>query len=133
MHISNKYLISALLLIIITPVQADNNLTIEDESSIQGTQLSINLSAAKRFRKADAELNSLFKKLINSEEHPGRKSRLRDAQRAWINFRDTSCIYEAGPYGEGGSIGEMDYANCMHHHTETRIKDLKRYFEDYIN
>jgi uncharacterized protein YecT (DUF1311 family) len=130
MHISNTYLFVALSLSITSAALADSNPANDDVDSLQGTQLSINLSEGESFRKADAELNRLYKQLVtDSKAYPTTIARLREAQRAWVNFRDKSCIYEAGLPGEGGSIGQMDYAMCMRYHTEKRIEDIKNYLK----
>ena len=112
----------------ITVVQAADGQQPPDENQ-QWTQMSINQAAYESSRKADSELNRLFQKLVASEENPKRKARLREAQRAWIVFRDKSCLYQVGLPSEGGSIEQMEYANCLESVTLKRIKDFEEYLK----
>lgn len=52
---------------------------------------------------------------------PAQKEKLRDAERAWIKYRDANCDYYAA--GEG-TIARIDAATCMRDMTETRAKEL---------
>jgi uncharacterized protein YecT (DUF1311 family) len=112
---------------VIVSVAISNLAFAEDDEPLVGSQLSINFAAESRFVEADDEMNRLYKMLMGRLSKKSSKNRLRDAQRAWIVFRDNSCLYEAGAPGEGGSIGNMAYSNCKEHHTTRRIEDLKQY------
>ena len=54
---------------------------------------------------------------------------LRDAQRAWIAFRDRACEVEGMRY-EGGSIQPMIVAGCLERLTRARSEDLRLLAED---
>lgn len=98
------------------------------EPGCPGTnQVEMNECAAASFKKADAELNKLYKMQIDRLEDEDAKQRLRDAQRAWIAFRDTACLYEAGPPDESGSIWALEHFSCLNYHTRKRIEDMKEY------
>jgi uncharacterized protein YecT (DUF1311 family) len=73
-------------------------------------------------RRQDARLNENFKKLI-SELGTERKKALVEAQRAWINFRDTNCGFYADP--EGGSAARMAANECILNSTVDCAKELQ--------
>jgi uncharacterized protein YecT (DUF1311 family) len=50
------------------------------------------------------------------------KEKLRQAERAWIKYRDANCAYYAA--GEG-SIARIDAAACLRDMTEKRALELK--------
>lgn len=62
---------------------------------------------------ADAELETL------GSTAPGAAPLLRDAQRAWIGFRDASCIYESFRF-QGGTAGGPAAGDCMLELTATQ-------------
>jgi len=50
------------------------------------------------------------------------------SQRAWLKFRDTQCVLEAGRYA-GGSMQPLARANCLKRLTKERaqqLRDLRR-------
>ena len=50
------------------------------------------------------------------------------SQRAWLKFRDTQCVLEAGRYA-GGSMQPLARANCLERLTKERaqqLRDLRR-------
>ena len=50
------------------------------------------------------------------------------SQRAWLTFRDTQCVLEAGRYA-GGSMQPLARANCLERLTKERaqqLRDLRR-------
>ncbi|MEM7296254.1 MAG: lysozyme inhibitor LprI family protein [Pseudomonadota bacterium] len=53
---------------------------------------------------------------------------LREAQRAWIPFRDAACSAESTLY-RGGTGQTMLYLNCLERVTETRTYDLLYFAE----
>ena len=53
-----------------------------------------------------------------------RVDQLRDAQRAWIPFRDANCAMEAGAWGEG-TFAQVLMAECHMRMTADRALDLR--------
>lgn len=49
---------------------------------------------------------------------------LRDAQRAWIPFRDAACSVESG-LAQGGTAQNQFFAECLERLTNQRIDDLR--------
>lgn len=60
------------------------------------------------------------------EGYAVRAQQVRDAQRAWITFRDANCAMEYGAYG-GGSLRMIAGADCRLRMTAARTLDLRGY------
>lgn len=92
------------------------------------TQAEMNKTAYEDFKKADEELNKVYKKVI---EVLGREEKqlLIKAQKNWIKFRDSHCAFEIEQF-KGGSIQPLIYAICLTERTNDRIEDLKTILED---
>ena len=54
---------------------------------------------------------------------------LKQAERAWLSYRDLQCR-AAGQQYEGGSMRSMIQSQCLTTLTEHRIADLKSIYED---
>ncbi|WP_348684923.1 lysozyme inhibitor LprI family protein [Aeromonas bestiarum] len=106
----------ALLLLATTAVQADQDCT------APVTQADMNICAFQDYQRADAKINTAYKKLAATLDKE-QLGRLKTAQRAWITFRDAQCRYEAGVY-EGGTIAPLVHSSCLTNLTEQRTKDL---------
>jgi len=91
-----------------------------------GNQMQLNFCASADFHDADLEMNNLYATQMARLTDP-EKSRLRDAQRAWLVFRDKACLYESRAKEESGSIWPLDHFTCLSAHTKQRIEDLKGY------
>ena len=61
------------------------------------------------FQRADATLNSVYKRLMHGLGKTGQTG-LRDAERAWIAFRDKHCAFVGGASAGGGRgrIAELE-------------------------
>ena len=82
--------------------------------------------ARKDLAKADAELNSVYKKALATRSEKGMAA-LREAQRAWITYRDkTAEAYGTGE--EGGSLEGLMFIKCSAALTRSRTKELKELF-----
>ncbi len=100
------------------------------------TQAELNLCARGLYEEADAELNRAYRDLMRSVEvGPGederwqaydrrQRQRHRDAQRAWIPFRDAHCETVAAQY-EGGSMEPMVRVLCLARATRERTAQLR--------
>ena len=82
----------------------------------EGTQLQLGQCAQADYFDADMQMSSLYVQKMTRLREPAH-SRLRDAQRAWIAFRDKSCLYEAGSRDESGTMWGMDVSMCLTAHT----------------
>ena len=86
-------------------------------------QQDMNICAEKDFQKADGELNRAYKAAVAGLDGDS-QTLLRAAQRDWIKFRDSECIYENAP-NQGGSIYPMVYSGCLTELTKARTKQIK--------
>ena len=90
------------------------------------TQAEMNEEAGIEYKKADAELNKVYKELREalSDEQ---KAKLKEVQLLWLKYRDANAEFAASMY-EGGSIAPMVYSGAMTTSTEHRVGELKNLF-----
>lgn len=98
----------------------------KSECSSEATQLDMNQCALAAFTKADAEMNRRYKQQMSHLDTDGKK-RLQASQRAWLQYRDSACLYETGPREESGSIWPMQNSLCQATLTRQRNEVLKTY------
>lgn len=105
------------------------------------TQGDMNLCASLDWQKADAELNAVYKKAMAQmratdsdlpDDLKGAADTLRDAQRAWIPYRDKACE-SYGFLARGGSMEPMLVYSCRADVTRERIKELQSLVEGLGN
>ena len=99
------------------------------------TQAQMNQSAATAFARADATMTRQWKATYAAMKarDAGDRSRgggfgyaaaLLESQRAWLRYRDTQCVIEAGRYA-GGSMQPMAAAGCRAKLTDARRAQLR--------
>jgi uncharacterized protein YecT (DUF1311 family) len=103
------------------------------------TQQEMNLCAELDWQVADAELNDAYAAVIammqniDAETTPigvTEEARLREAQRAWVAFRDATCDV-AGYAMRGGSAEPLLIYGCMMTLSAERADELRGLVEDY--
>ena len=82
--------------------------------------------AVEVFDNADKALNEAYKALVVKMDQDG-KAKLKEAQRAWIQFRDADTALAYQNSGEGGSLGGLIATNHKADLTLERIKELKKF------
>lgn len=87
------------------------------------TQTEMNVTADKQFKRADARLNSVYRRVRASLDTRSR-AKLEKAEHAWVTYRDAEAGLEASLY-RGGSMEPMVYANVQRNLTDARIKELQ--------
>jgi uncharacterized protein YecT (DUF1311 family) len=105
-------------------------------------QQEMNYCAARDAERADAELNAVYRTAIASAQaadrewariesnaesrghEPGEEATLREAQRAWVTFRDAHCRLESYE-ARGGSMQPMLDAGCRATITRARTAELR--------
>jgi uncharacterized protein YecT (DUF1311 family) len=101
-------------------------------------QSEMNACAAIDFARADAELNAEYRAAIaharasdretsgraEGDDRPGDEATLREAQRAWVVFRDAHCRLE-GYEARGGSMEPLVYNSCRAEITRARTAQLR--------
>lgn len=124
----NSYLIliTFMLLIFSASVRAVD-VHINRECDENSSAHAINDCSMVKLKEADNEMNRLYKEKVSVIKTTKNKDRFRDAQRAWITFRDKVCLYEAGLSEESGSVYPFQSNGCLEFYTKRRIEDLKYY------
>jgi uncharacterized protein YecT (DUF1311 family) len=89
-----------------------------------GTMLDMGKCLQNESRSVEERLNSEYQSLLRSLENP---EPLRQAQRAWLQFRKRDCDYSASGVDKDGSLYSHSKMACMIDLDEKRIRDLKRY------
>ena len=95
------------------------------------SQAEMNICAGKEYKEADVVLNQVYRQLIaklDDEE----KSQLKEAQTAWLKYRDSNCEFVADQY-KGGSIRPMIHGLCLAEMTRNRTSELKQQIKDRDN
>jgi len=96
-------------------------------------QMEMNFCAEQDWQAADAELNQVYKSVMADmksmdqtlpPELQGAAETLRDAQRAWITFRDTNCRLAGYPM-RGGSSEPLLIYGCLRQMTLDRSAELQ--------
>ncbi len=75
----------------------------------------------------DDLLNTAYAEMMETLDRVGgenRRSALREAQRAWIAYRDAECDQQALQF-EGGSLARVIHVGCVNHLTAVRAIDLR--------
>ncbi|MFY0596534.1 MAG: DUF1311 domain-containing protein [Cognatishimia sp.] len=101
------------------------------------TQLDMNRCAHQAYLLADEDLNLAYKmakdmaRVADEYLEEGQEPAviiLRDAQRAWITFRDKACELESTMF-RGGSMAPLIYSSCLERETRARTDSLRFYAE----
>lgn len=101
-------------------------------------QLEMNACAGIDFERADAELNAVWRQVVEaarandralragggSLDRLGYEATLREAQRAWLAFRDAHCTYH-GYEARDGSMEPMLFNGCRAGVTRERTEQLR--------
>ena len=83
--------------------------------------------ADQAFKKADAELNAVYKQITSRlKDNPDAAKLLVTAQKSWVNFRDAECAFSTSSAAQG-SIYPMLVAQCRDTLTRKRVVELKAY------
>ncbi|MDQ0475071.1 lysozyme inhibitor LprI family protein [Labrys wisconsinensis] len=98
-----------------------------DDCADAADQRTMGECVGKSYQAADAELNSLYKRIQQRLKDDADTAKLLvAAQRSWVAFRDAECTFSSSG-SAGGTIHPMVYAQCADGLTRKRIADLKAY------
>lgn len=86
-------------------------------------QATFNTCAAQEYSAADKRLNQVYND-YRQRLDARQKDRLKDAQQAWLHYRDLHCKFAASSV-EGGSAYTMVFDGCLAEVTDARVKELK--------
>lgn len=114
----------ALTLVLLLPLPAA-----AQDCDTAETQVALTACANGEWMAADADLNANYATAIKAMAGvEGGTAALRQAQRAWIAYRDAACAAEALTV-QGGSAEPMVYGFCMARLTTARAEDLAILYE----
>ena len=123
---NSRHLIACALFALSTSAIAQTQgLLQESLKDCDKNQLAMNVCASYRFELADKVLNAQYKQNLTAVKEGQSQTRLREAQRAWLVFRDKDCLADTGPREESGSIWPLLHFSCLEKHTTRRTEDLK--------
>ena len=88
-------------------------------------QVDLTACRAEQLQTWDRMLNQIYQRVIGTLDDV-QEENLREAQRAWITYRDLTCGMERARY-EGGSIAPLVEVLCLTRLTERRTRDLEDY------
>lgn len=94
------------------------------------SQAEMNADAAADFEKADAQLQTTYKKLLESLDPDGRK-KLKASQRAWTSYREAQAEFQGDDEASGGSLFPLIFFGTKTRITEARIKELQEFLVPY--
>jgi len=87
-------------------------------------RMDLELCAVARFRKADADLNKVFRTITSDVNRDDRnKKLLRESQRFWLRYRDSTCDWQSDNV-RGGTAATLYAVNCLADVTEAQAKYL---------
>jgi len=93
----------------------------------QATQLDMNVCSYRDYLRADIKLNETWKATFKAGSPVATK--LLEAQRAWIAFRDAQCD-AAGERYAGGTMQALATNGCLIELTKRRIEDLQAFWDN---
>jgi len=82
---------------------------------------------AKEFRIYDQALNESYRQLMHRLD-PTERRNLREAQRAWIRYRDAECRFE-GFEMRGGTGEALLVGGCLAEMTRRRAGELRKFLK----
>jgi uncharacterized protein YecT (DUF1311 family) len=103
------------------------------------SQAEMNHCAYVAYQAADGDLNLAYRMAMDAARQmdqylaPGEVTNtamLRDAQRAWIPFRDKACAAESN-LARGGTMQPLLEANCLERLTRQRTENLRYFGESH--
>ncbi|QBF25246.1 DUF1311 domain-containing protein [Pseudomonas tructae] len=118
----------ALLTVISTAAQAQDEYSPTYSACMKtaGSTLAMNNCNGAEIKHQDSRLNSAYKKAMAGLQEP-QQTQLREAQRAWIKYRDANCnLYYSLT---GGTVDQLNGAGCLLSSTKARADELQRLLE----
>jgi uncharacterized protein YecT (DUF1311 family) len=134
LHVRDQPMRLIPMLMILSLFAHSNAMAQEALSDCHKNQLTENICASEKAEIADKKLNRVYQEQYNRLNEKNDKARFQASQRAWLKYRDTSCLYEArGSREEGGSKFPMEYSMCLEKITKQRIGEIESYLRCNYN
>ena len=87
------------------------------------SQAEMNMCWGNEYKAADAQLNKTYQDFMSKLDE-SEKVQLKNAQFAWLKYRDLNCEFVADQY-KGGTMRPMIAAICLANTTNNRTTELK--------
>jgi uncharacterized protein YecT (DUF1311 family) len=120
--------ISGLLLLILCATILSQNQEKKDPCADAQSQAEMNMCWGKEYKAADAKMNKTYQDFMSKLDE-SEKMQLKNAQLAWLKYRDTNCDFVADQY-KGGTMRPMIAAICLADVTNARVNELKSQIKD---
>src|SRR5262249_55786293 len=90
--------------------------------------VNIRIVQVEAYSRWDKELNRVYSELLTKLKEPDKK-RLKEAQRAWIKFRDAEVewLWSQAMYGQGGTLAPVIVSDVGRDFLKERVCQLQRY------
>jgi uncharacterized protein YecT (DUF1311 family) len=100
--------------------------TAENCGNLSGTSTTRDLDQCYHavYQRADAELNTVYRQLTDRLSDPSERDLLRDAEQAWVQYRDKECAFETAGTREG-TIHPIEVSVCLTEKTRAHIEELQ--------
>jgi uncharacterized protein YecT (DUF1311 family) len=92
------------------------------------SQAEMTMCWGKEYKAADAKLNKSYQEFMSKLDE-SEKVQLKNAQLAWLKYRDANCEFVADQY-KGGTMRPMIAAICLAGVTNARVDELKSQIKD---
>ena len=92
------------------------------------SQADMNMCWGKEYKAADAKLNKTYQEFMSKLDE-SEKVQLKNAQLAWLKYRDANCEFVAEQY-KGGTMRPMIAAICLADVTNARVNELTSQIKD---
>ena len=92
------------------------------------SQAEMNMCWGKEYKAADAKMNKTYQEFMSKLDE-SEKMQLKNAQLAWLKYRDANCDFVADQY-KGGTMRPMIAAICLADVTNARVNELKSQIKD---
>ena len=121
-------IISGLLLLILCATILSQNQEKKDPCADAQSQAEMNMCWGKEYKAADAKMNKTYQDFMSKLDE-SEKMQLKNAQLAWLKYRDANCDFVADQY-KGGTMRPMIAAICLADVTNARVNELKSQIKD---
>jgi uncharacterized protein YecT (DUF1311 family) len=124
-------LVSFLLVIAASAYSAGQSQKKREPCPNAQSQAEMNDCAGREYKKADADLNQVYQKLVTMLD-ADEKAQLKAVEMTWITYRDANCDFVADQY-KGGSMRPMILGFCLADMTHNRTNELKDQIKERSN
>ena len=119
-----KLIVTVLMILVITAIYcvAQEQKKPEPCADAQ-SQAEMSICWGNEYKAGDARLNEAYRQFASKLDDE-QKAQLKNAQLAWLKYRDANCDFVADQY-KGGTIRPMIGAICLADVTNNRTTELK--------